>query len=139
MALAHRLGLSDQVHHLGRVPDEVMSGLYAEALALVMPTFFGPTNIPPLEAWAFGCPVLCSDIRGIREQIGDAGLLVPPRSTEAIAEGMYRLWTDRHLRHQLAARGRRRLAEYTPEDFRRRLADIICQANELVCGSRCQE
>jgi len=133
-ALAHRLRLSDQVHYLGRVPDEAMSGLYAGAFALVMPTFFGPTNIPPMEAWALGCPVLCSDIRGIREQIGNAGLLVSPRSTEAIAEGIYRLWTDKHLRDQLAVRGRRRLARYTPEDFRRRLADIVCEANELVRG-----
>jgi len=136
MVLARRLGVSDRVHYLGRVPNEVMSGLYAEALALVMPTFFGPTNIPPLEAWAFGCPVLCSDIRGIREQIGDAGLLVPPRSTEAIAEGIYRLWTDKNLRDQLAARGHRRLAKYTPEDFRRLLGDIIRDANELVRGGR---
>ena len=86
-----------------------------------MPTFFGPTNIPVLEAWAFGCPVLTSDIRGVREQVGDAALLADPTSVEAIADGIHRLWTDRELGHTLSNLGRRRLAAYTPEDYLRRL------------------
>ncbi len=125
MALSRRLGLEDQVQYLGYVPDADMSGLYAEAAALVMPTFFGPTNIPLLEAWAFGCPALTSNTRGIREQAGDSAILVDPRSVEAIADGIYRLWTDPRLRQALAARGRQRLATYTPDDYRRRLRQIL--------------
>jgi glycosyltransferase involved in cell wall biosynthesis len=97
ISLSCQLGLEKEIHYLGYVPDEDMSGIYAESVALVMPTFFGPTNIPPLESWAFGRPVLSSDIRGIREQIGNAGVLVDPRSVEAIAEGIFRLWTNEHL------------------------------------------
>ena len=44
--------LNDQVRSLGYLPDEDISALYSGAVALVMPTFFGPTNIPFLEAWA---------------------------------------------------------------------------------------
>jgi len=132
MSLSHQLGVLDQVHYLGYVPDEDMSALYAEAVALVMPTFFGPTNIPVLEAWAFGCPVLTSDIRGIREQVKDAAILVNPRSFEAIANGIYQLLTDESLRRRLAERGRRRLANYTPQDYRRRLLEILDEAKGLV-------
>ena len=89
MSTASDLGLESQIRYGGYVPDEDMSGLYAGAVALTMPTFFGPTNIPVLEAWAYGCPVLTSDIRGIREQVGDAGVLVDPRSIESIADGIY--------------------------------------------------
>ena len=53
-----------------------MISFYKYAVALVMPTFFGPTNIPPLEAFALGCPVITSNIYGIPEQVGDAALLV---------------------------------------------------------------
>jgi glycosyltransferase involved in cell wall biosynthesis len=52
----------------GYVPNEDMVPLYAAARRLVFLTFFGPTNIPILEAWAHGCPVLTSDIRGMQEQ-----------------------------------------------------------------------
>lgn len=130
--LAAKLDVDAQIHYLGYLPDEDMPAFYAEAVALVMPTFFGPTNIPPMEAWAFGCPVLTSDIRGIREQMGDAAVLVDPRSVESIAEGIHRLWTDEALRRTMAEFGRRRLARYTPEDFRRRLAGIIEEAKERV-------
>ncbi len=132
MRLSDMLGVGDQVHHLDYVPDEDMSGLYAGAMALVMPTFFGPTNIPALEAWAFGCPVITSDIRGIRQQSGDAALLVDPRSAEAIADGIYRLWTDEILRRTLAGRGRQRLATYTPHHYQQRLAEILEEARARV-------
>jgi glycosyltransferase involved in cell wall biosynthesis len=128
MSLSSHFGFEKQIHYLGYVPDADMSGLFAEAVALVMPTFFGPTNIPPLESWAFGRPVLSSDIRGIREQIGDAGVLVDPRSVEAIAEGIFRLWTNEHLCKELADRGRQRLRSYTPGDFQNRLAGILEEA-----------
>ena len=128
MSSAARLGVERQIFHTGYVPDEDMAALYAGAAALVMPTFFGPTNIPVIEAWAHGCPVLTSDIRGIREQVGDAGILVDPRSIESIADGISRLWTDQSLSQELARRGHRRLGEYTPDDYRARLVGILEEA-----------
>jgi glycosyltransferase involved in cell wall biosynthesis len=132
MSLRSSLGVENEVRDLGYVPEEDMSVLYAEAIALVMPTFFGPTNIPVLEAWAFGCPVLTSDIRGIREQVGDAAVLVNPRSVESIAAGIYLLWTDDGLRSVLSDVGRRRLSAYTPEDFCAGLTDIIKEAKDRL-------
>jgi glycosyltransferase involved in cell wall biosynthesis len=136
LSLSSQLGVEKQIHYLGYVPDEDMSGIYAEAVALVMPTFFGPTNIPILEAWAFGCPVLTSDIRGVREQVQEAGVLVDPRSVEAIAEGMYQLWTDEILACSLADLGRQRLASYTPDDYRRRLVAILQEAKTRVSAQK---
>jgi glycosyltransferase involved in cell wall biosynthesis len=136
MSLSTQLGLEKEIHYLGYVPDEDMSGIYAEAVALVMPTFFGPTNIPVLEAWAFGCPVLTSDIRGIREQVQHAGILVDPRSVEAIADGIYRLWTDETLACSLAHLGRQRLASYNPDDYRRRLVAILQEAKTRVSAQK---
>src|SRR5262245_45175572 len=132
MDLAARLGLQDNLQYLGYVADEDMSGLYAEAAALVMPTFFGPTNIPILEAWAFGCPVLTSDTRGIREQVQDAAILVNPRSVEAIADGIYRIWTDENLGRMLEERGRQRLSTYGPNDYGSRLIEILKEAKARV-------
>jgi glycosyltransferase involved in cell wall biosynthesis len=128
MSLSRRLGVKEEIHYLGYVPDEHMAGLYAEAAALVFPTFFGPTNIPVLEAWAFGCPVLTSDIRGIREQVGDAAIRADPRSTEDIAHAIHQLWTDEGLCFTLADRGRQRLSTYTSDDYRQRLIEILDEA-----------
>ena len=125
MAAASAAGIAENIQYLGYVPNRDISAIYAEATGLVMPTFFGPTNIPVLEAWALECPVLSSDIRGIREQIHNAGILVDPRSVESIADGIHKLWTEDSLRAELARRGVRRLATYTPASYRQRLIEIL--------------
>ncbi|OIO90050.1 MAG: hypothetical protein AUJ92_19765 [Armatimonadetes bacterium CG2_30_59_28] len=124
--------VSHLIHYCGYLPDEDMSALYAGAVALVMPTFFGPANIPVWEAWAMGCPVITSDIRGIREQAGDAALLADPKDTCALAEAIRKVWTDDQVRQDLIARGSKRLARFTVEDHRQRLAEILEDARERL-------
>jgi glycosyltransferase involved in cell wall biosynthesis len=131
-SLSRRLHIENQILHIGYVPDDDISALYATAAGLVMPTFFGPTNIPVLEAWALGCPVLTSDIRGIREQVSDAAILVDPKSAEAIADGIYRLLTEDDLRETLVTKGRQRLALYGPADYRSLLFDVLKEAETRV-------
>jgi glycosyltransferase involved in cell wall biosynthesis len=130
--MSAKLGLDEQIHYLGYVPDQDMSALYAEAAALLMPTFFGPTNIPVLEAWAFGCPVVTSDIRGVREQADDAAILVDPASAESIADGICRIWTDATLAGHLAELGRKRLSQYTPDDYQGRLMSVLDDARARI-------
>jgi glycosyltransferase involved in cell wall biosynthesis len=124
-ALVDELGLGEAVRFLGYVPDAAMPGLYRRATALVMPTFFGPTNIPPLEAQALGCPVAVSRIYAMPEQLGDAALYFDPRSVEDMAAAMSRLWGDADLRRGLAARGQARTAAWTQEHFNARFAEIM--------------
>jgi glycosyltransferase involved in cell wall biosynthesis len=125
MLLAEQLGVSDIVRYLGYVPDEDMKVLYSLATALAMPTFFGPTNIPVLEAWALNCPVLCSDIRGIRDQVGSAGILVDPRDVSSITAGLLRLWQDADLRKILIVEGQKKIAAYSYDEFSRQVGKII--------------
>jgi GT2 family glycosyltransferase/Flp pilus assembly protein TadD/glycosyltransferase involved in cell wall biosynthesis/2-polyprenyl-3-methyl-5-hydroxy-6-metoxy-1,4-benzoquinol methylase len=132
MLLADRLGVKNQVYYLGYVPDEDMPALYAMATALAFPTFFGPANIPVLEAWAFDCPVLTSDIRGIREQVGNAALLADPKDMVAMAGQLKRLWLDQALRQTLIENGRINLGSCTTSDFNQRLYTIIDQVSKQL-------
>jgi glycosyltransferase involved in cell wall biosynthesis len=81
-------GLHSRIVQLGYVENQQMVTLYREALALVFPSFFGPTNIPPLEALALGCPVLCSDIYAMRGQLKDQATYFDPRSVDSIFDAM---------------------------------------------------
>ena len=119
--------LTDHVQLLGYVPDVDMPGFYRRARALVMPTFFGPTNIPPLEAFAVGCPVATSRIYGVPDQLGDAALLFDPRSTEEIHECLVRLWTDDALCADLAERGRDHTRNWGPAQFASRFGEIVAE------------
>jgi len=119
------LGVEENVRFLGFVPNADLSGLYRLACALVMPTFFGPTNIPPLEAFVAGCPVAVSGIYAMPEQVGDAGVLFDPESVEEMAAAVDRLWTDDDLCRELAERGRARAAAWGQAQFNDRFREIV--------------
>lgn len=87
-------GLSANVTILGFVNDDTIVWLYKHAQGMVMPTFFGPTNIPPLEAMNYGCPVAVSNNYAMPEQVGNAGLLFDPERVDEIAKAVRILWTD---------------------------------------------
>lgn len=123
--LVRELGVEQNVHFLGYVPNEDIAVMYRRARALVMPTFFGPTNIPPLEAFVADCPVAISNIYGIPEQVQDAALLFDPRSVAQIAEALRRLWLDDVLCQKLVENGRRRSVQLNQEGFNRRFEEIV--------------
>ena len=79
-------GLENNVELLGFVPSSHIKSLYKASLAVVMPTYFGPTNIPPLEAWSLGKPLIYSS--HLKENVGDAAILVNPDSAEDLAKAM---------------------------------------------------
>ncbi len=136
MKLAEQRGISNQIIYVGYLPEADMGAVYAGSAALVMPTFHGPTNIPVLEAWIYGCPVITSNVRGIRDQAGDAAVLVDPSSVDEIAEGIRKLWTDPEFAKEMANRGRKRISLYTIKDFQKRLTDCILEAKEIIGESR---
>ena len=134
LGLINELDLTKQVFYLGFVPDEDMPALYRNAFALVMPTFFGPTNIPIVEAFALECPVITSDIRGMREQVADAGILVDPKSPERICDGIYGLHQDASKRLSLIESGKEQLARWGPEDYAQGLLAVL---EEFVPVRKC--
>jgi Glycosyltransferase len=77
--------LTNQIKILGYVQNNELVALYKRAEALVFPSYFGPTNIPPLEAAILGCPVILSDIYAHREILGDGALYFDPYNAEELA------------------------------------------------------
>jgi glycosyltransferase involved in cell wall biosynthesis len=124
-AEARRLGLGARVRRLGFVPQEDLPALYRGALCLAYPTFFGPENLPPLEAFALGCPVVASRVPGAVEQLGDAALLGDPAVPDELARAIARVAAEPGLREALVARGRARAARFTPADFARGLLAFV--------------
>jgi glycosyltransferase involved in cell wall biosynthesis len=119
------LGLDSHVRFFGYVPDNDMPEFYRRARAMVMPTFFGPTNIPPLEAFTLGSPVAISNVYGIPEQVGDAALLFSPSSIDEIADCIERLWSDDALCALLIVRGHARAMAWGQRQFYQSLRQIV--------------
>ena len=119
--------LEKNVLILGYVSNDEMVYLYKNARALVMPTLFGPTNIPPLEAFCLGCPVATSRIYAIPEQLGDAALLFDPRNVTEIAQCIEKLWNDDSLCEELKKKGYKHTDSWGMLQFANQLAAIISE------------
>ena len=102
------LGLGSLVKVLGFVPHEDLRGLYQGCAAVVMPTYFGPTNLPPLEAWSIGRPLIYSSTCALHA--GGAALLVDPDDASALAAAMKQV-TRSEAATELIGQGSLRLAE----------------------------
>jgi len=122
--LTCRLNLDDQVHFLGFVPREDLIALYRGAFVLTYISLFGPENMPPLEAFASGCPVIASNIAGAQEQLGDAALLVNGTSPDEIAHAIKNLYENLHLRDSLIQKGIDR-KDFTSMDFIREVFGML--------------
>ena len=106
---ATRLGVAERIRIAGFVNGEDLAALYQGAIALVMPTYFGPTNLPPLEAFSLGVPVIYPDKDGLRDQVGDAALLIDLDDPASLAEHLASLVGKDGLRQELVVKGRARL------------------------------
>ena len=76
----------DQVYFLGFVSSDDMQGLYEGCRAVIMPSYFGPTNLPPLEAWSYKKPLIYSS--RFNEQAKDAAVLVDPDDASQLASAI---------------------------------------------------
>jgi len=92
------LGLKDKVVFGGFVADEELKTLYQTATAMVFPTFLGPTNMPLLEAAQLKCPIICSNLEGHKEQLGNHALYFEPSSPQDILTKMVDITSNTSLR-----------------------------------------
>ena len=110
-SMTKKMDLENRVRFVGLVSDNELPYLYSQSIALVMPTYFGPTNIPPLEAFKLKIPVLYSDLPGLREQVGNAALLLNLKNPESLVKNIKKLLNSGHLRKKLVTKGQQRLKE----------------------------
>ena len=109
----------------GYVTEQHATGLMAGAELLAYPSLYEGFGFPVLEAMAAGVPVLTSDASSLPEVAGDAALLIDPHDTDAISEGLRRLFEDDRLRSRLRAAGLERARAFTWPETARRTAEVL--------------
>lgn len=108
-----KLGLyGDQVLQLAG-DDQVLGRLYEQASAFVYPSLYEGFGIPPLEAMAHDCPVVCSNTSSIPEVVADAGEYFSPDDVESMRAAIERVVESGSRREALVANGRARLKHFS--------------------------
>ena len=102
-----KLQLQKRVHFSGEADDETLSALYQQADLFVLPSYHEGYGMVLDEAIARGLPIVASDAGAIPSTIPtNAGLLVPPGNSDALAAALRRFMEDEVLRHSMQSAAR---------------------------------
>jgi len=108
--LAEELGIAQDVHFLGWVPNADLPPYYRAAAVSVIPSLEEGFGIPAAEAMGCEIPVVASDAGGLPEVVEDGvtGIIVPRGDTHALAEAIASLLDDPERRRRMGKAGRER-------------------------------
>jgi glycosyltransferase involved in cell wall biosynthesis len=95
--------------------DSILASCYRYAAAFVFPSLYEGFGLPPLEAMAAGCPVVCSNTSSIPEVVGSAGEYFDPTSIDSIRSSLENVLQSSERRAELVAHGIERCKLFTWE------------------------
>lgn len=112
-----------------RLTPEQVAATLDDSTVLVLPSRYEGLGRVVIEAFARGRGVVASRAGGILDLVddGEHGLLVDSENTDALAEALVRVLSDRELAERLGAAALARFPEWnqTPEQFAERLRALV--------------
>ena len=109
--LIHKLDLQDNIQFVSGISTEQLARHYNEAEVAVVPSVYEGFGLPAGEAMACGTPLVSTNGGALPEVVGDAGVQVPVKDSDAIAEAVATLLRDKEVRAALGEKGRQRIEQ----------------------------
>lgn len=109
--LIKELNISHLIDFTGRVDDERFLYEYARASIAVVPSVYEGFGLPVAEAMACKIPVITTNGGALPEVAGDAAVVVPTKSPEALSEAIMNLLDNKDEMKRLAEAGYKRVME----------------------------
>jgi glycosyltransferase involved in cell wall biosynthesis len=128
----HSLGLEGNVVFTGQIREQDKGPLYSAATLFAFPSLYEGFGMTPLEAMACGTPVVTSNRSALPEVVGDAGVLVDPYDTDAIAQALAEVLENTGLREELSRRGLERARRFTWPQVAEQTVRVY---KEILCAS----
>jgi glycosyltransferase involved in cell wall biosynthesis len=121
-------GVRERIAFLGQVEDDgALEAAYRGASCLVFASFYEASPLPPIEAMAYGCPVVAADIPSLRERCGEAAVYCDPHDPQGIARAVAHVLDDQALAGRLRQAGAARAALFTWRDCAERTLAILAE------------
>ncbi len=101
------LGIGDHVRLVDRyIPSGEVRDYFSAADVVVQPYITATQSGVIQTAFQFGTPVIATDVGGLSETVGDAGMIVPAENPEALGRAIGRFFSE-DLKPQMQECGRR--------------------------------
>lgn len=108
-----KLGLEKYVYLPGYVERKDLPLLYTGAIIYASLSYFEGFGLTPLEAMAYGTPVVVSNCASLPEVVGDAAIIVDPDDIGKIEEAFLKIILDGSFRKELIYKGYKRVGEFS--------------------------
>ncbi len=125
--LVENLKLASHITFPGYVERDELTAFYRNASVFAFPSLYEGFGYPPLEAMAYGVPVVCSNTSSLPEVVSDAALLVSPESVEPMAESIYNILSDGNLRKSLIEKGLKRSGQFSRKVMAEKTLEIYSE------------
>lgn len=101
------------------ISEDEIEGLYQSSDLLCFVSTYEGFGLPILEAQAFECAVITSNISPMREIAGDGAILVDPNSATEIHCAIQHILKDENFKKELIQKGKKNIAKYLPVNVAR--------------------
>ena len=109
-SLAESLGVGQDLTWEGRVED--ISEAYGSGSVVVLSSISEGFPYTVIEGMCSGRPIVATDVGGVSEAVGEAGIVVRPRDPQAFAEACVELLLDGDRRRELGGHARERVLSH---------------------------
>ncbi|MBH5322441.1 glycosyltransferase family 4 protein [Aurantiacibacter sediminis] len=117
---------------LGRLPRDAMMNEFAKADLFCLPSLAEGSAGVCLEALATGVPLVVTKEAGAPIEHDKAGLIVPKRDADALAQAIARIVNDRQMRDRMSETAIRGAADHKVERLAERLHVVLSEKLEAI-------
>lgn len=101
-------GLEQRIINIGPIRQEALPAYYRQARALLLPTLIESFSATYIEAMAYGCPIVTSNLDFAREICADAALYFDPNDPASMKNAILAVARDNGICRILSEKGRNR-------------------------------
>ncbi len=132
--LIRDLDIGSRITFTGRIDQKEFIAHYARASLAVIPSVYEGFGLPAIEAMACAVPVVSTTGGALPEVVGNAGVLVPPQNSYALAEAIAAILDNPQRAAELSQAGYQRVrehftwkraAEKTVQAYREAIVDFV--------------
>jgi len=121
------------IRTLGFIEDEELPALYSAASSFVYPSLYEGFGMPPVEAMACGCPVICSARGSLEEVVGKAALIVEPEDISSMEDALAKFYSSSELRADFRQKGLLRASDFS---WKKAARETLSAYSAAVAGGR---